>query len=1245
MPDFHVLIPEATRNLITNPSFENGLSSWVRRDAEDWDQEATFENGFNQPLADTNPFAFDAVTPAWDKNAQFETEDLSEFDATVDAGGNLSVTAVAAHDGGFGLEIDNSGVANAYGTLDLGAAATSAVYGLWFNPNSIGIGAGVISFMLLHGAGGFNTNNIFVFIQDASPYDLDIVYTDDTSANNSLGIVSITDGWHFIILHWIAATAPGANDGVIRAFVYNADGTLVGSPSATNLDTDLMTATSSFSGRSFSSAAAPTGAFYMDSIYIDPVGAPFPLSIAAMDGSYGVAIPVSDTTNRNGSLNDPNDETRMTVEFKFNVNDLIMANADEFALMTAVGSGPAATFRVELLNNGGQLQLRYQYWTDAPALVNLVDVNINSNQIYKVRIVWAASSGANDGFIRAYLDDVFQNEASSIDNDLFDVDQIDSGAVTDLDVGTIGLFYMDTIRWANEILDVDLSLATMARVNTRARFGRFSAEIVTDGEVLNEGVYFRADTTNINELVTASAYVRGEGKLRIRIFDGLTGAESISKPLTINDNRWHRIEIRGRAVGGDDLRVYIETAETAQELIFYIDGVQLEEQEQATTYCDGEQQGCRWNGVSHASISERNAEEMSGGIWFPIREEGCSPDIYVTVISGFGVPPITLNRQRTASTPGSVFDSLKVEERTMQLIIWVKDEDVKKTRGLVLERLHELRQTLIDLVKPDISPNTEPFMLRYTDNGKSLTIRCRYNAGLEFDGDIRNKFTNTIPLRLLALDPYWEEDNQEVALLDTENDLGRNHPLLARRDGEWEVPFPDQVGRFSVYYDMAEDPNGRIYLTGYTEDAFGVPSVRYFGYTDDNFENIIEANGGIQHEALAVATHPNGMVYVGGTFLGDVAGNPFDRILEYNPATDTFAAMAGGVDDGAVADIFVASNGWIYIVGDFTIVNGAPANFIAYWDGGLWHTVGDIQAEIGGITNLLELVVVSQDEIYAVGDNTIDAMLFYWDGSDWFVLHTDTTTPDVSPGGSDTIIRREDGVIIYTSHKRDDSGAVFEWNGSAFSQIGEDFLDQGGAVTVFFQAIAIDLDGNILVAGRFDENGGNEFFRIAIWNGSVWHRFDINLNTGNILQDILVTRNGDIWFGTNTNDPPTEAAAITFIENISTTDVFPIFDVTGTGTILWLENQTTGQRIYLNYTIQADEILTLDFREGLRVTSNYRGSVPNAVLPNSDDFFLAAGKLNIPKENKISALMIDEVDPVIQLRYVPIHWSIDATAS
>jgi phage-related protein len=155
------------------------------------------------------------------------------------------------------------------------------------------------------------------------------------------------------------------------------------------------------------------------------------------------------------------------------------------------------------------------------------------------------------------------------------------------------------------------------------------------------------------------------------------------------------------------------------------------------------------------------------------------------------------------------------------------------------------------------------------------------------------------------------------------------------------------------------------------------------------------------------------------------------------------------------------------------------------------------------------------------------------------------------------------------------------------------------------------------------------------------------VNTTDGFREIFIRQNGDIYVGVNAVLNDVSAAAITSVYNISTIDISPIISIAGTGKILRLENQTTGQKIYLNYTLQENEILTIDFRRGRGneiVTSNYRGNVPNAILPNSDDFFLAAGKLGEPKENRIACLIIDEVEPVVQLRYTPAHWSIDAGA-
>jgi hypothetical protein len=82
--------------------------------------------------------------------------------------------------------------------------------------------------------------------------------------------------------------------------------------------------------------------------------------------------------------------------------------------------------------------------------------------------------------------------------------------------------------------------------------------------------------------------------------------------------------------------------------------------------------------------------------------------------------------------------------------------------------------------------------------------------------------------------------------------------------------------------------------------------------------------------------------------------------------------------------------------------------------------------------------------------------------------------------------------------------------------------------------------------------------------------------------------------------------------------------------------------VYIDYTLQEDETLEFDFREGHNtVISNYRGSVPDAILPNSDSLFLAAGKNDEPKVNKIAVFIYDEVEPTVQLRYTPCHWAID----
>src|SRR3990170_1322414 len=45
---------------------------------------------------------------------------------------------------------------------------------------------------------------------------------------------------------------------------------------------------------------------------------------------------------------------------------------------------------------------------------------------------------------------------------------------------------------------------------------------------------------------------------------------------------------------------------------FYVDGIQVEVSE-LSTYCDGTQEGCEWNGPEHASTSSRSEQSLAGG--------------------------------------------------------------------------------------------------------------------------------------------------------------------------------------------------------------------------------------------------------------------------------------------------------------------------------------------------------------------------------------------------------------------------------------------------------------------------------------------------------------------------------------------------------------------------------------------------------------------------------------------------------
>lgn len=380
--------------------------------------------------------AFDGVSPAWDS----EVNEVADFDAEVDADGDLNDSAVAAHDGDVGLEFTFDDHNVMYGTMNAGAVnQTKGVATFWINLNTI---AATGSAMHLWGAvDGINFPHWWMGMDGSGK--LYYRYRNDAGGVEAVGSpFDIGSGWHNILIMWSASTGVGNDDGFMYVFT---DGELT--HSGTGHDNDTRDWDYTRNGNFFSAGGTPAGSFYMDTIKIDPVGAPFADALAAYNGTHGLAIPILDNTAlRYGLFTDPTAETILIYEFWIDPNTITMATDDSFI----IAQGDSAYSSIRLGYNGSNYTLISYYRLDDAAYY-LLDTTVITDEFHHVRVEWGASTGAglDDGYVHIYIDGVLEDSITGLDNDTHTEGGIYFGAVGGLDAGTYGIFYMDRCRWSN----------------------------------------------------------------------------------------------------------------------------------------------------------------------------------------------------------------------------------------------------------------------------------------------------------------------------------------------------------------------------------------------------------------------------------------------------------------------------------------------------------------------------------------------------------------------------------------------------------------------------------------------------------------------------------------------------------------------------------------------------------------------------------------------------------------------------
>lgn len=814
--------------------------------------------------------------------------------------------------------------------------------------------------------------------------------------------------------------------------------------------------------------------------------------------------------------------------------------------------------------------------------------------------------------------------------------------------GTTNYVLNPAIRYDTSEWNAEGSVIT--RTLEKARFGFASLQVVTSGVAVHEGAYTRvSDLEGISDFVTVSVYLRGEGKVRVRLDDNaLNGNEYVSQPVVLNDKKWTRVLVSGRCNGGDDVRLYVETDEdTAVVRTFYVDGAQMERKPYMTTYCDGEQDNCHWNGIYHGSTSTRIEKTRDGGRWVQLAgKERELEDLYVTVAGGLGMPSQTTHTQPFALAPGGYFQNRKVNMRVTTFTFHAKHEVDGTCKPVTLQHLHELRQMLIDTVKSDLTGGDENIWFMYQDGPIPLYFRARYDGGLEGEWDIRNEFVNSFPLRILATDPFFLEDTWEAELLDFQDNLTIGS-IAQRLNGKWGNMNYGFDAYLATYSSLTLGPRGRIYaglnqlVTLANNNALAVDplrSVKGIASWDGTSWSPVGAVGAGNVTIQDIAVAPNGDIYVCGSFtsIGGVAAN---YIAKWNGST--WSALGSGLNNLAYT-LAISPNGDVYVCGTFTTAGGITCS-IARWDGSSWHAV------VLGLGTVIAMAITKDGtKLYYAPTVGGFATVFEYD------IATATTTqlgsafntsPNLSLRISPTGELYTSGTFFISANQLDNG--IARWNGSSWEAVGVTRLagmnDANYIYADEIRDIAFFPDGRILAVGDFRTQGEPIHpENMMIFNGSVWTRLDAQIGFDTSTDPIgscLITLNGDVVVGASATASTIKCSGITTVTNPGTSEAYPTLYIKGPGTMIWLENQTTKKIVYMYMEIADGEEVSIDFGKG-KVESTTRGSLLFTILQGSSfhDFTLAPG------DNTIAAFMVDDVNASMQIGFQPRHWSVDATA-
>jgi len=175
----------------------------------------------------------------------------------------------------------------------------------------------------------------------------------------------------------------------------------------------------------------------------------------------------------------------------------------------------------------------------------------------------------------------------------------------------------------------------------------------------------------------------------------------------------------------------------------------------------------------------------------------------------------------------------------------------------------------------------------------------------------------------------------------------------------------------------------------------------------------------------------------------------------------------------------------LYALGYFTMADGQPAKGIARRQGGQWVAVGDPPP---GEISMWD-VVKYQDRLVTIGNGYINGLrgIFQLVGNEWSVLGPGIVG-GVSGGACLEVYQGDLYVGGQISIPEGNAGQeIMRWDGAAFHPLGTGLQRQLGNISGFSTCTDLKVyDGLLWACGGFNYAGGVEAHGVATWDGSRW---------------------------------------------------------------------------------------------------------------------------------------------------------------